>query len=452
MNRLKFIILYFIVAISTNLFAAEDVLTLKEAIDIALDNSNTYAIAIEKVNQSRLAVKETWGMLWPSFSTDVSYSKYGWDEGNFANIDSMYNVSFVNAQITINPGVFYNSLQATRKAHIISETDVRTVKLNTTIQTIKLYYQLLLASESIKLREESAKALEENLKVVTVGYNKGTFSKLDYLNAKVSLSNERTQLINAKNNYLSSRASLNIYLGREINSEIYLPELTQIEFTQDEINVISISEQNEDKYLGELISESLKNRPELIQLQAKKDSQEYSVKISESSYLYPTLILSGSYGASKMEPKESTAFSTTPEGWYNGWSVTLGASYNWGSLAPVSSTSAKVKQSRSQVQQTKYEIEDFIKNVKLDVQYGFLKLKSTYNSIKSQEGNIETAEESLKVSITQFRNGIIDNTKLLNANVQLTTAKTLYIQALHDYQVAKAELNKSVGKDIFIIE
>jgi outer membrane protein TolC len=97
-------------------------------------------------------------------------------------------------------------------------------------------------------------------------------------------------------------------------------------------------------------------------------------------------------------------------------------------------------------------MDDFIKAVRLEVQSGFLKLKSALNSIQAQQGNIDAANETLKVSIEQFRNGIIDNTKLLEANTGLTTAQTLYIQALYNYQTAKAELNKAIGVEYFKIE
>jgi outer membrane protein TolC len=53
------------------------------------------------------------------------------------------------------------------------------------------------------------------------------------------------------------------------------------------------------------------------------------------------------------------------------------------------------------------------------------------------------------VAVTQFRNGIIDNTRLIEANVQLITARTLYIQSLYDFQVARAELNRAIGVDYF---
>lgn len=476
MNKLKTIVFGIIILFSTSLYAEENVLTLKNAISIALENNNTYAVSLEKVQESRYKVRESWGMLWPSLSTDVSYTRQDAEAGYTSSIKSITTVTFVKGEIAVNPGVFYNSLQASRKGHIIAENDVRTVKLNTTIQTIKLYYSLLLAEEGIKLRDESTKALEENFKVVTVGYNKGTFSKLDYLRAKVALSNERTQLITAKNNYLAAKAGLNIHLGRDINASANLVDLSKIKINKEDLAMLKINEDKESVMINNMIGEALKNRPELIQIQSTKEAQEYGASAAESVYFWPTLFANASYGMSKYSYKEQEAVQDPPpgtldagdyyilgmlaessaasasEGWNKAWSVTVGATYKWGALAPIDSSHAKAKQVRSQVKQTEYQLEDFIKNVRLEVQFNYLKYKSASNSIQSQQGNVETAEESLKVSIKQFRNGIIDNTKLLEANVQLTTAKTLYIQALHDFQVAKAELNKAVGKDIFRLE
>ncbi|MBN2402710.1 MAG: TolC family protein [Spirochaetes bacterium] len=470
------LILCLIPVINNSVSAENEKLSLKEAIDIALKNNNTYAISLEKVNESRIKVVETWGMLWPSLSTGVSYTRQDADAGYSSSVKSISSVTFVNGELYVNPGVFYNSLQSSRKGHVIAENEVRKVKLDTTIQTIRLYYSLLLAGESIKLREESAKALEENLRVVTIGYNKGTFSKLDFLRAKVAFSNEKTLLITAKNNYLSAKASLNIHLGRDINMPANLVGLSNIEISKDDLALLEIQEEKENEMLNRMTSESLKNRPELIQLKSTKEVQEYAAKAHESVYLWPTLFVKGSYGTTKNTYKEQEAAaappagtldagdyyilsqlqrsgaSSSPEGWNKSWNITVGATYKWGALAPVDSSHAKGKQARSQAKQTDLQLEDFIKNVRLDVQYNYLKYKSASNSIQSQQGNVETAEESLKVSITQFRSGIINNTELLDANVQLTTAKTLYIQALHDFQVAKAELNRAIGRDYFKIK
>ena len=214
--------------------AAADTLPLREVVRMAIENNNTYKTSIEAVEESRLKVRESWGMLWPTLSTDVSYTRQGADAGFNADIQGRYDVKYINGQITVNPGVFYNTLQASRNAHIIAENNVRKVRSETVVRAIQSYYRLLMAREAEAMRMESLKALEENLKTVTIGYNKGIFSRLDYLRAQVAYSNEKTQLINAGNDALSAMADLNIQIGNDIFVRIE-PDSTAMEIDKSEI-------------------------------------------------------------------------------------------------------------------------------------------------------------------------------------------------------------------------
>jgi len=457
-----------IIIFSESLISAQP-LTLQQAIATAIQHNNTYKAVLLKVEENRYKVRESWGMLWPQLSTDVAYTRQWYEAGFQAQIAGQYDVKIINGQIAVNPGAFYNSLQASRNGYIASEYEARSIKANTIITTLRLYYQVLLTKELITMHEEALKALEENLRIVTVGYQKGTFSKLDFLRAKVAYNNEKTQLINAKNDYLTVCATFNIQLNRDINEPVILDE-SVLMVRNDDLQYLSLEEEKEIALIKELVALSLKNRPELLQLTHSKKALEYAADAAASVYLWPSLFVSGNYGTSKSISKETNGFKPTgnpgidpileamsqgmsesfaPKGWNDHWMITFGATYQWGGLSPINSSHAKAKQLESQANQLDLQLEDFVKSVRLDIQRGFLKLKSASNSIYSQQGNVETAEESLKTATAQFRNGIIDNSKFLEANVALIQAKTLYIQALYDYKVSQAELNKSIGVDYF---
>jgi len=458
-------------------------LTLSKAIALAMKNNNSYKISLEKVNESSLRVRETWGMLWPSLATDVSYTRQGADAGMYSSVDGQYNVNFITGNLAVNPGAFYNSLQASRKGHIIAEHDVRRIKADTTVNTIKLFYQVVLTEELIKMREESLKSLKENLKVITVGYRKGTFSRLDFLRAKVAMNNERALLINARNNFLSAKASFNIHLGREIDEPLQLDvNLSKVNF-----DLLQFSSEDEKSKVNNMVKMAMKNRPELIQVKLKKEVELHSADAMASVYMWPSFFVQGNWGMSKtikgdtgsqssgstytlpvpgdpndetlmaivngmIEANSSIADSFTPSGWNKSWAITLGASYNWGAWSPLDSNNAKSRQMKSQAKQTDFQMDDLVRGVKLEVQHGVLKFKSATVSIESQQGNINTAEETFKASAIQFRNGIIDNTKLLEANLGRINAKTLYIQAMYNYQISRAELNRALGANYFKIK
>ena len=123
----------------------------------------------------------------------------------------------------------------------------------------------------------------------------------------------------------------------------------------------------------------------------------------------PTVFVSGEYGMTKLmlkDPGGSTGDASadlalaalgktlSPEGWYRSWMVTAGATYRWGGYSPLDQGHAKADQLRSQERQTDLEMEDLVRDVKLEVQHGLLKLVSSSSAILSQKENIESAEES----------------------------------------------------------
>ncbi len=439
-------------------------LGLREAISLSLENNNQYKIAYEKVNESRFKVRESWGRLWPDISTAASMTRFGADKGIMTTSKGEYDITFVKASVAVNPGLFYNSLRSAQDGHVIVVNDERRIKLDTTIMTIRLYYRILLTAEIIKLRNDSIKALEENLKAVTTGYKIGSYTRLDFLRAKVAAANEKTRLINAENDYLSAIAALNIQMGRDIDSPLELDRSTITVDTGEENAIMKWTDKERKERLSFMTAESLKNRPELLQIKAKKEALAHAAWAGDSLYLWPTLFASGSYGTSRIIPKNGAKTTGDPHadlalydigkilepmGWNKNWNVVVGATYRWGGAVPFDPAHAKSDQYRSQSKQADYEMDDFVRNLRLNIQQGILKLISASNAILSQRENIESAEESLRVAIIQFRNGIIDNTKFLDANVELSNAKTLYIQALYDLQSSKAELNRAIGYDYF---
>jgi len=455
--------IFFLCAVAATGIAAEDTLTLQRAIQMALVNNTAYRIAQEKTYESAIKVRETWGQLWPSLSTDVSGTRMWAEKGINSKQKGAYTIDFVKGSIAVNPGTFYNSLKEAREGHIASVNEERNMRADTTVHTIQLYYRLMLDDEIIKLRSGSVKALEENLKAVTTGYKGGVYTRLDFLRAKVSTANEKTRLILANNNYQSTQAALNIQIGREIDAPLKPDVRDGITQLSEAEVYANWSDADKKKQYNVMLTRALENRPELLVIRAKKEATLAKARANESVYLWPTLFASGSYGTSKIESKpfkstgdpqidqivEPLMESFIPSGWNKNWNVTVGATYRWGALSSFDSIHARGEESRSRARQVEMELEEFTKVTRLDIKMGTLKLFAAANAILSQRENIKSAEESLRVAILQFKNGVIDNTKLLDTNVELASAKTMYYQSLYEFQSAKAELNRAIGIECF---
>ncbi len=453
----------FLIMIYSLSFAENEKLGLNDAISISLENNNRYKIAREKVHEKDLKVNEVWGELWPELGSGASATMWGADKGTLTSSDGQYNIQLVKGSLAVNPGMFYNRLQSSREEKIITVNEERKIKADTTVNMIQLYYRVLLSEDVLKLKTDSVKALEENLRVVEAGYKNGSYTKLSFLRAGVAAANENTRLINAKRESEVAKAAFNIHLGREIDKPVMLDvKALQIEIPEND-SLMNMKENERMSRFNELVAVALANRPELLQISHKKELFKNKVSESESVYLWPSFFVNGSYGATKLinpmgDVNTGSPYdplinklneSYNPQGWNKNWNFTVGATYRWGALSPLDSSGAKADQLKSITSQTDMEIEDFVRGIKLEIQEGLLTLESASHSITTQKENIKSAEESFRVAILQFKNGMIDNTELLNSNVELSSAKTMYVQSLYEFQTAKARLNRALGSDYY---
>ena len=459
------------VLFSSSAFASQgldETLTLAECVESALLNSENFKIAHEKSVESGLKVRESWGGLWPDLSTGFSATRVSADKGMSSFNDGNMNFRLISGSLSINPGVFYETLKSARDERTSAVEGERKAKAETTVAAVGLYYRVMLASEIAKFRAASVSALEENLRVVTAAYRSGSSTNLDYLRAKVATANENTRLIAARNEQMNAVAELSLLTGGTFQSRMRINAPDYVNASEVEQFAVMDGIAKEERVL-QITSIALRNRPELIQLECRNRAASESRKAAESVYLFPTLFAKGSYGSTKIIQKHTSSDTTgldnstiqtlaildkefSPPGWNADGEFTVGATWHWGALSPFDSRHSKANALESRESQGGLEMKRLVKEIQIEVQRGFLKLVSAASAISSQRENIHSAEEYFRVATLQYKSGTIDNQKLLEANAELQNAKTLYIQAYFDYQTAKAELNRYAGTDIFTFE
>jgi len=72
-------------------------------------------------------------------------------------------------------------------------------------------------------------------------------------------------------------------------------------------------------------------------------------------------------------------------------------------------------------------------------------LKEAKESLLSQEKNIEQAKESLRITQLNFNEGMATTLDVISAEAAYNQAQTNYSQALYNYVVAVAELDRAMG-------
>jgi len=138
--------------------------------------------------------------------------------------------------------------------------------------------------------------------------------------------------------------------------------------------------------------------------------------------------------------------SPTNSSWHDiskGWlALVQGSLPIWDSGA----IAGQVIQQRALLSETKITYDDDVRQVELEIQQAYSILQQNQELVKSQEKNVELADEALRLAKARLDAGAGVQLDVLNAQVQLLTAQSTRLQALFGYNSSLAEFDRATGK------
>ncbi len=396
-------------------FAAPIELSLQESIEYALKNNPSIQIANEDKKKSQFSVGETKAGKIPTVSLSSGYDY----SGNYSGANK--------------PGSLKNSLSmnwnlysggATEAKIEQAELGVRTADLNVekTKQQLILdattyYYSVLETKNMRAVNEESVNNLKAHLNIVQAKYQEGVSAKSEVLRSEVEVANAEQNLIKAQNQYELAVANLLTIMNMDAGTEVQLKgELTY---------------QADTRTLDEAIARAKQNRPEIIQAQVSVDSAKKGIEIAESNKR-PTVSMSASTGWND----------AVLPGDKDGWSVGAKASWN---IFDAGVTKSRINQAESSVAKAKLQAEQTMDSIEQEVRQSYLNMKEAEKRLSTTEVTVNKAQEDLYIAQETYKAGVSTNLDVFDAQLAFTQAKTNHVQALYDYNVNKAKLDKAMG-------
>jgi outer membrane protein TolC len=219
-----------------------------------------------------------------------------------------------------------------------------------------------------------------------------------------------------------AKSSFNILLRRDVNTPF---------------QVVDILDYKPSPYrFEESLEEALRQRPEIKGAELAVSQAKEVVKIARSEY-FPTISLAGNYLRLDEEPGLQSEISTER------WSVQALATitlWNWGN------TSYKVGESKVRVIQAEDGKGQVVEAVILEVKQNYLNVLQAEKNVGVSEKSIEQAEENLRLNEERYKYQVATATDVLDAVVLLAQARVNYYGALSEFNIAKARLERSMGR------
>ena len=350
----------------------------------------------------------------PAGATNVQFS------------DVSYTISVLGSQLIFN-GTTFNQIRGTFFQRDSAYFAFRNI-LDQLIATVKTqFYQVVVNRELIDVQQQSVNLLEQQLKDQQNRFEAGTVPRFNVLQAEVALYNQIPQLITAQNNYRISKITLAKTLGLDFQpGRGENPPLEVIGEMPYVPRTIALADAIE---LGKV------RRPFLKEARANVLNQLQQVRAAAGQYL-PTITTTG--GGEWVSSPTNSSWHDISKGWI---ATVQGSMPIWDSGA----IAGQVIQQRALLSETKNTYDDDVRQVELEVQTAYSNLQQNQELIKSQEKNVEQAEEALRLAKARLDAGAGVQLDVLNAQVQLLTAQSTRLQALFGYNSSLAEFDRATG-------
>lgn len=428
-------------------------LTLQESIDIALADNLSVKTAEEKVETAEQKVKEARAAMMPSLSGSGSYTYFGklptieFDlelpgippelmggagGGGPTEIEMGHEDTYRGGLSLQQPiftwGKIHNNYKQTKLSLEASRQELESVKQQVILDVTTSFYGVLLTEKLVKVAEMAVDQVQAHVKIAQDLVDAGMATNFDLLRAKVQLANTRSQLIRAENGLKLSKDSFKNTIGMDLDTQINVHG--ELVYQPLELE------------LDRLIESALANRPEIKQLQFQERVGEKFVSLAKAGNK-PSLALMGDYSWESYSDKPGDVFDR--DEWRNVWNVTLALQVPiFDGLA----TRARVKQAKSGLRQIQIGMEQLKDGIGLEVRAAFFGFQESEELLKAQEETVQQAEESLRIANLRYENGMITNIELMDAELAFTQAQTNQSNALHDYVIAVAKLERATASKL----
>jgi outer membrane protein TolC len=294
------------------------------------------------------------------------------------------------------------------------------------------YYDVLLAAQEIIVNEASVNLLQKELEDQQRRYDAGTVPHFNVLRAEVAVANERPALIRARNNYRIAKNNLSNLLGYNLPREIW--EDIPLNLT----DTLDAAPYQVD--LPAAIQQALARRTELVAVRKTAELQRLNVVNAKAGYK-PTVQLFAGYGWYNAQYTKPVELDHDIHGW------NAGGQLRW-NIFDGMLTHGKVTQAKALYQKSRTDVDDKGRQIELEVRTAYSDFIEAREVLESQQKVQEQADEALREARARAEAGTSTQLDVLDAETSLTRARTTQIQALHDYAVARARLERATGAEM----
>jgi outer membrane protein len=411
--------------------SSQEVLTIDQCINIALMNNYDVKAAEKNYDRAKYGLLGTWQGFLPKADISLRGTRYDqtsviYPAGGFPySSRNSYGLGLSFSQTIFDGWNNVANYNYYKKGKFSAGENLKLTKQTVVLGVKNSCYALLKAGMLLEVQTEAVKRSEEQLTMAKAKYDLGAASLSDYLKAKVQLSNDSLALITAQNDIKLAEADLNNIMGRNVDTPVQID--AKLEYKKFDPSAYPMTE------------ETIENHPQINITRSEVDQAHSQLTIARSQNS-PKISLGVNYSWSDYKfPKSWADYQKRPDPWSVGMQVSL-------NLFNGLSTISNIWSAQASLQVAKEKLKNDRREVKLEINKALLAVTEAEQKIRVTEDALKSAEEDLNLTKEKYNLGAASMLELLDANYSYKTAESNQVQALYDYNLAIAQLEKAIGK------
>lgn len=439
MLKLKQLLLLIALLSGSIFLNAQEKITLDEAIEIALSESNTIKIADMTIEKTGYAKKGAYSALYPNISATGNYQRtlkkqvmvmdMGMGEPLEIEVGTDNNVSAgITAAMPLVNAQLWQSLKLSALDVELAIEQARSSKISLVSQVKQSFYAVLLAKEAYNVYKEVYDNAQKNFEDTEKKYKVGKASEFEYLRAKVNVNNAEPEVFNAENSVVLAIWQLKAIMGIDLNTNIDI-EGRLADYEDEVLSSMLVSD-----------SISFENNTNLLQLKLQDEMLSRTIKMSKFQYI-PTLSAQFAYN-------------------YNAMGNTFDMNWNPYSVVALSlnipifdgfSKRNNIRQYKKTQDILRLNIEDTERNLNIALENYKNQMNTSVKRYTAAEATLEMAQKSYDISEKMYELGKATLVELNDAQLALTQAQLTMSQAIYQFMINKASIDELMGVE-YVIE
>lgn len=408
------------------------IISLDQAIEIALEESNSIKVANLTIEKSGYAKKGSYAALYPNISASGSYQRtikkqvmamdFGGqameiEVGQWNNVNAGISASMplINAQL-------WQSLKLSALDVELAVEQARSSKISMISQVKQAYYAVLLAQQVNAVYKDVYENAAKNLEHTEHLYNAGKTSEYEYLRAQVNVKNAEPSLYSSTMAIDLAIWQLKAVMGIDLNAKIGVEG--------------NIEQYKNDMMTYQMSDVNLENNTTLAQLNLQNMQLERTIKMTKYQYI-PTLAASFSYNYIAMG--NDFKFKWNP------YSV-AGLSLN----IPIFDGFSKrnnIRQYKATQDILQLNIEDTERNLRIAFKNYENQIATYMKNYAAAESTLTMAQRSYDIAERMYELGKATLLELNDAQLALVQAQLTMSQAVYNFMVTKAAMEELAGNE-----